>query len=115
MPAEFYQFLHIVGAIVVFFALGGGIAASMNGGGKNKLFSILHGVGVLLLLVAGFGNLAKLGIGFPMWVQIKIVLWLLVAALPMLIKRMPDKATLLWASSLAIGVFAVFLAVYKPF
>jgi hypothetical protein len=114
MPAELYQFLHIVGAITVFFALGGGIAASMSGG-NNKLFSILHGIGVVLLLVAGFGNLAKLGIGFPMWVQVKIVLWLIVAALPMLIKRMPDKATLLWISSLAVGVFAVFLAVYKPF
>jgi hypothetical protein len=114
MPVSLYQFLHIVGALTVFFALGGAIATSMSGGGKNKLFSILHGIGVLLLLVAGFGNLAKLGIGFPTWVQIKIVLWLIVATLPMLINRMPNKATILWTSTLAIGIVAVFLAVYKP-
>ena len=51
----------------------------------------LHGLGVLVMLVAGFGLLARLNISsfpWPTWVFIKVGLWLVLGVLPFLARRM---------------------------
>ena len=95
---------------ILMFTLNGGVKAS-NAFRKGAM--ITHGVGLLLLLVAGFGMLARLGIHpFPGWIVGKLVIWgLLGACVGLAYKK--QVATKLWfAIPVLVGVAAV-LAVYK--
>lgn len=121
MPYELYKVLHLAGVMLAFTALGGQLFYVLNGGDKPSatgrgLLAATHGLGVVLLLVAGFGMHAKLQIqGFPGWFLAKLVLWLLLAAFLALPWRLPHLAKPLWGVALALGVAAAWLGVYKPF
>ena len=72
MPLVAYKVLHIFSVILTFTVLGGLALHAANGGDKesnsqSKLTGALHGVGLLLILISGFGALARLGLGagFP--------------------------------------------------
>ena len=117
MSIEFYRVLHIVGIMLVFMSLGAAILHSANGGSREqnpsrKLVSALNGTGLLLLLVAGFGMLARLQLmsgGLPPWIYPKLLVWLLLGASPVLIVRKPGSAPLMWfALPLLGGVAAYF-------
>lgn len=67
----FYKWLHLVGIFVMFLSLGGLILysalverARQQGGVRRGLLT-LNGVGMFLLLLSGFGALARLGIHWP--------------------------------------------------
>ena len=119
MSALVYKVLHIFGILLMFIALGGATARALSGAGKDgpgrKLAGITHGIALLVILVSGFGLLAKLGLGFPLWVWIKIVIWLLLGAAVALVRRLPQHATLFWFAIPLLGAFAAYLALYKPF
>ena len=114
MPVTFYKLLHVVGALMAFSAIGSAIAAR-GSDISRKHHGIVHGVGMLFLLVAGFGMLAKLDYGFPMWVFGKILVWLIVGGLPFWIRKSPASGGVFWPVLAALGVAAVGLALYKPF
>jgi hypothetical protein len=69
------------------------------------------------MLVAGFGMLARLQIHWPWptWVIAKVVIWVALAALPMLARRrrLPALAWVVLIAGLATGAAA--LALFKPF
>ncbi len=111
MSFEFYKLIHVVSALALFMTLGASIIANKQGG---KKIAVQHGVALLLMMIAGFGMLAKHQIGFPVWVIVKLVLWLTLGGMVVLIKRMPEKQTVLWYGTVVVGLFAVFLALYKP-
>jgi hypothetical protein len=122
MPLEFYKVMHIVGLVAVWMALGAASQHALNGGTRatNKaraLVSATHGVGLLLMLVGGFGMLAKLQLmgAMPGWVIAKIVLWLVVGGLLVLPMRMPALARPLWFALPIIAGIGAWLALYKPF
>lgn len=121
MNILFYDALHITGAICLFLGLGGyaGVAlidATDEAKKKaTKYFAIFHGVGLLLLLVAGFGALAKLNLGFPPWVMVKVVLWVFFGASMVLFKRIPQMAKIWILLVPAVGILAIYLGTYKPF
>lgn len=113
-----YKVLHVLGFFLVFTALGGAILQAHLGGGNGrgrKLTGIAHGVGLLILLVSGFGALAKLGVGFPVWVWLKIVIWLVFGGVTVLVRKQPSLAGALWWLLPLLGAFAGYLALYKPF
>src|SRR3972149_1801000 len=60
----------------------------------------IHGISVLIILVAGFGLLARLGYlsvdPWPIWVWLKVTIWLILALIIILIKRMPELIPALW-------------------
>lgn len=122
MPYAAYKVLHVFSVVLTFTVLGGLALHSVNGGNRasnqaRKLTGILHGVGLLMILVGGFGLLARLGVsgGFPLWVWLKLAIWLLVGASAALIRRSPAwSRILLWLLPVLAGV-ASWLAVYKPF
>lgn len=116
-----YKTIHLFAVILTFTILGGLALHAANGGGRDtnsqrKLTGILHGLGLLLLLVSGFGALARLATGgVPGWVWAKIVLWLLLGAAAVTFRRGPGVARLvLWLLPVLGGV-AAWLALYKPF
>jgi len=90
--------------------------ASEQTSGFKKVLGMVHGISLLLLLVAGFGALAKLpGGGMGMWVIVKLVIWLGFGALPVFARKKPEMAnTLIWLA-IVLGGAAAYTALYKPF
>jgi uncharacterized membrane protein SirB2 len=119
MSYEIYKILHLLGLTLVVISLGGIIVHAINGGTKQtnsfrKAAVITHGVGLLLLLVAGFGMLARLGIhSFPGWVIGKVVIWLALGAFVALAYKQ-SLARKLWFAVPVLVVIAATLAVTKP-
>lgn len=120
MPYHFYNAAHIVGAFMLILSIGGllGRAASQReeAGFGKKFFSITHGIGMALVLVAGFGLLARLGLhSWPGWVIAKLLLWLLVGIIPLFVKKQPRMFIFLWCLTVVTVTAAMLCAHYKPF
>ena len=119
MSPQLYNVLHILGVLLAFTALGGAALAALAGRGDDapgrKLASVTHGVALLLILVSGFGMLAKLKLGFDLWVWLKLTIWLIIGASVAGIRRLPAQAALFWFALPLLGAAAAYLAIYKPF
>lgn len=119
MSLNFYKVLHILGFLLVFAALGGMTLQSYLGGGDERkgrrLAGLSHGIGLLIVLVSGFGMLARLGVGFDGWVWVKMALWLVFGGVIVVIRRQPHYTGFLWFLLPILGAFAGYLALYKPF
>ncbi len=115
MPYATYKVLHLVGIVLLLVGLGCAIANARGQGGGRRLAMLFHGVGLLLILVAGFAMQAKNNIGFPGWLWAKVGVWVLLAILPALVKRgvFSIGAGLLAAAALASA--AVYLVLERPF
>lgn len=107
-----YKVLHLLGIFGLFAAFGAAITDSA----KSKWVSMLHGVSLLVILIAGFGMLARLGImsSMPAWVIGKMVIWLALGGALVLAKRklLPTAVTLVIL--LGLGSAAAYLALWKP-
>jgi hypothetical protein len=123
MPHEFYNVVHIVGIILLMSALGGAAVRAMTAGAAEtpsirRLLAVLHGLGAFLVLLGGFGMLARLGImhggSFPGWVWVKLLLWTLLAVAVILPRKRPDLARPLLLALPLLGGLAAFMAIYKP-
>ncbi len=119
MSPLLYRALHITGILLAFTALGGtmlrALAGTRDGAPGRKLALASHGVAMLLVLVSGFGMLAKLDLGFPPWVWLKIAIWLVIGASIAVIRRLPAHAAVFWFAIPILGVVAAGLAIFKPF
>ncbi len=118
MSPQFYSVLHLLGVIMLFMGYGALLGRSMAGSDDKKvrrLGSITSGVGLLLMLVAGFGLLARLYDNtFHPWIIAKIVIWLVLGGLIVAINRKPSAATPLWWITLALGLLAVVFVYIRP-
>lgn len=122
MSYSFYKLLHLVGVFLLFIGFGGLIARQISRPESfpkswRKLFAISHGIGLALLLVAGFGLLARLGTSWPWpgWVWLKVALWLLLGAMIALIARAPKLQNYCFGLVVILGILAAYVAIYKPF
>ncbi len=113
MPYEVYKILHILAIAAMFAALG---ASVINPEQDRKLVAITHGTALVIVLVSGFGMLAKIGIhGFPGWIIGKLVLWLLFGGLLAVARKAPGAKLAVWTSLPLLAGVAAWLAVAKPF
>ena len=110
MDATIYKIIHLTGIAAIALGVGG----MMAGGGNRKPFAICQGVGLLVMLVSGFGLLAKLHLGYPHFAIAKTALWVVIAVLPMLARRLklPLAAAMLISLTM-VGIMA-WLGVIKP-
>lgn len=124
IPYAVYRIVHFFGIFLLFVSLGGLAFFAANGGTREtnasrKLVAALHGVAAFLVLLGGFGLLARLGVmhgeGFPGWVWAKLGIWALLGAAIMIPYRTPALARPLWMSLPVLGGMAAYLAIYKPF
>lgn len=80
IPQEIYRILHVVGLGLTLAAIGAAAGSAKSLGmpeGKSKAWAIAHGVGLFLVLVAGFGLMARTEVeGYPLWIIIKLVMFL---------------------------------------
>jgi len=122
MSYLFYKILHVTAALTVFGMLGGVCLHVMNGGTREQgagraLVMTVHGLGLLLVLVGGFGLLARLNIitDWPGWVWGKLVIWLLAGAWVALVYRRPTLARPMLILLPFLGLAVSWLAIAKPF
>ena len=115
MSLDTYRFLHMCGLFLLFLGLGGVLLQS-QGGKSNRMGTILHGIGLVLMLFAGFGTLARMGTEFPwpLWVWGKLVVWLLIGSLPAMHKRGVIPTKLAWIVAIGFGAAAAYLAIFQP-
>lgn len=125
MPYETYKLLHFLGILLVFAALGGVSLFAMNLGDRRGnrargLVAATHGLGLLVVLLGGFGLLVHLGLGhnplgWPGWVWVKLLVWLALGGLLALPYGRPHLARTLWWAYPLLGLVAAYAAIYKPF
>jgi hypothetical protein len=119
----FYKLMHFVGIFVMLVALAATCMHAAMGGTKpenplRKALGAAHGIGVLLILTGGFGMLARLGIvqgGLPVWVMIKLVLWVALAAAMALPYLSRTWARALLVAMPVLAALAGATAIIKPF
>ncbi len=112
-----YKLLHIFGVLLAFLALGGSTllaAVGSDHGRGRKLAGMTHGIALILVLITGFGLIASLGTGFPLWVWLKLGVWLLLGGSIALVRRMPERAALFWTLIPLLGGLAAYLVLFKP-
>ena len=115
MDILFYKTLHLVG-IMGFFASVGGMFASGSNSASRKPLAMLHGISLLILIVAGFGAVSKGGFHFSDgWVQAKIgILVLAILLLPAAKRRWLAPGVVLMVG-LILGAVAACLGVHHGF
>ncbi|MBK9066652.1 MAG: hypothetical protein IPL76_07165 [Gemmatimonadetes bacterium] len=82
----------------------------------RKLLSALHGTAAFLVLLGGFGLLARLKVQwpFPSWVFIKLGIWIVLSFAVLLPYRKPALAKPLFLLYPVLGLAAALTAIYKP-
>lgn len=122
MPTEFYKVLHVLGIMLLFASLGGMAMLGLRGGDDREIkplrrvVMIGHGVALLVIFVAGFGLMARLGImgGWPTWIYIKLALWLVLGGAVALLRRVPEMGRV-WLFLLPlVGAAAAWVAFTHP-
>lgn len=73
------------------------------------------GIASLVMLVAGFGLLAKLKYGFPGWIVVKLVCWLGLSALAGVAYRKPGSTGALTLVAALLVVVAIYMVYFRPF
>ena len=116
MSYEVYKVVHLVAILLMVAGLAIGYYST-----QPKHIKIISGISSLMVLVGGMGLLARLGVdhgeGFPGWVVLKIVIWLIMAITgPVFARRLSSslKPKVFWGY-ISLLVIAIFVAVNKPF
>jgi hypothetical protein len=113
------KIVHLTGLALTFMGLSGILAINMAGGApfsKRLIFYIAQGVGLLLLIVTGFGLGAALGLHAPPgWMKAKFVIWLLAGGAMVLATRFSRYGGAVLAIFTLLVVAAAWLAIDKPF
>ncbi len=120
IPRDVYEIIHILGIALVFTSLGGATLAATGtpAPGARRLATITHGLGAFLILLGGFGMLARIGFKhggmFPGWLLGKIAIWLVLSLVVLLPYRKPSWGKPVFVLAPVMAAMAVYLALYKP-
>ena len=123
MPYTAYKLIHFFGIFTLMIVLAAAAMHVVRGGTRadnpnRRIIGIVHGVAMFMILLGGFGMLARLGIvhtGLPGWIYAKLVIWLVAGASIALLYRGRDAARTLLIALPLLGVLAAYFALYKPF
>ncbi len=117
MSYEVYKILHLLAVLFLYLSLGAAVATAGSANlSLRRLGIATHGIAMLVIVVAGFGLLARLGVGgVPGWAWAKLGVWLLLGLAVIPLRRRARWAPLLWFVLPVLGGFAAWLAVTKPF
>lgn len=115
-----YKVLHLTGVFMILVSLGSLAIQTLL---QSKIvwkrpLALVHGFGMVMALVGGFGLLARLGVmheSLPGWIYAKLAIWLFLGALMGVIPRKPNWARGLWGMIIVLGGLGAYLAQFKPF
>ena len=82
---------------------------------RRKRMLMLTGIASLVVLVAGFGLLSKLSLGFPGWVIVKLVCWLILSAQAGMAFRKPGSVGAMQLVCTVVVLVALVMVYLKPF
>ncbi|MEO0444535.1 MAG: hypothetical protein AAF191_00515 [Verrucomicrobiota bacterium] len=115
--------MHVLGILLVFVALGGmTVWIRAQGLGteppfRRRTLSILHGVGLFLILTGGFGLMKVVGIkhasAYPNWVLVKFAVWLVLCVSSLLLLWKPKLSWWFLMAFIALGVFSASVGKFK--
>ena len=124
-PRDLYEIVHLIGIALTMAALGATALHALEGGTRRgprarRALVALYGGGLFLVLLGGFGMLARLGIAragiaaFPGGLWAKLAVWATLGAVMLLPYRRPAWGMpMLLLAPLLIGL-ATYFALYKP-
>lgn len=119
MSLTTYKIIHLIGIFLVLSGIGGIWAlmasrAAQSSPTLRRLLMTGHGLAMVLILIGGFGMLARLGIhgGWPAWIWIKLGIWLLVAVWPVVLRRIGSPAPVLFYLAPLLATIAAWAAVF---
>ena len=105
--------VHLIGVFLLFMGIGGMIVRSILGDKDNKqlkiLCSVSHGLGLVIILIAGFGILGVAKLAFGPWVIVKLIIWLIFGAVIIVINRKPELGKIIWFLLLILAATAGYL------
>ena len=73
------------------------------------------GISSLVALLAGFGLIAKIKVGFPLWILVKLVCWLLLTGLVAVAYKKPENKKQILFLVIFLFSLAVTMVSLKPF
>ena len=133
IPYATYKVVHYLGIFLLLTALAArlGRAAGFAAGAPTsgtappapdpwkRRLGITHGTALFLILLGGFGMLARLnithGLGLPGWIWAKLGIWTVLGALILVVRRTPALSGRLLVAVPFLAVLAGIIALYKPF
>jgi hypothetical protein len=121
-----YKIIHYVGIFTMVSALAAYLAQTASSGSPlvrepwAKRLVIAHGVGLFLILLGGFGMLARLDIthqlgGLPGWIWAKLTLWTVLGAAVIAARRRPEWSGALLVLTPVLAFAAGTVALLRPF
>jgi hypothetical protein len=126
MSFEFYRVVHLFGIVLLFTTLGGlamfaWLTRAAPGDNPEhvatrKRLAMLHGIAMAIILVAGFGLMAKSGLmkTWPTWIFGKLAIFVVFAAALVFVRRTGAMGRTWLVVLPLLGACAALLAVYKP-
>ncbi len=112
-----YKWIHLAGVFLVFLAFGGLLVEQKFKLAKQRWASISHGVGMFLLLLGGFGMLARLGIHWPWpgWIVLKLGIWIVFGFWLVVTRRNWLPPAVSYTVLFGLALAATYFALWKPF
>lgn len=114
-----YKLIHIAGIVLLVTVLAGTCVNALNGArAYSAVVRAIYTVSILLVILGGFGMLARMNAlqdGLPGWVQVKLGMWVALAAIAPLPFRSKRAAQIVLLALPLIAVLAGATALYKPF
>ena len=114
MNTQVYYFLHVLGVLIMFgMAFKAFAAPQPEKKGKTMMIS---GIASLVVFIAGFALIGKLGYEMLSgWIIVKLVAWLGLGAVSGIAYRKPESAGTLSLVATVLVLVAVFAVYFKPF
>ena len=117
IPYTAYKVVHYLGIFMVVTALSATFARSAQEGAADpwrKRLSMVHGVALFLVLLGGFGMLARLDAGFPGWIMAKLGVWLVLGGI-VAARKSPVASVRALVLVPILAALAGWIAYAKPF
>lgn len=83
---------------------------------SSRMLKAIHGIGMMLVLIGGFGMLARLGIvgAWPKWVTFKVTIWIILGFMITAILKINGRGKLFFGLILLLVMTAAYLGLKHP-
>lgn len=126
MSYTLYKVIHYLGLFVLVAALSAGLARLSTPGVSGETpdpwarrLGAAHGIALFLVLLGGFGMLARLGVteglSLPGWIWAKMTIWAVLGGLLALGRRRREWGPAILAGVPLLAALAGIIALTKPF